>query len=217
MIKLNFVKNKEKDFIETWECRYFVRDSKPPHGFEHEQLKKIFDKWDGPCDEKDIYFITDDDTVNVKLRKSSKPKPTIKVRVLRDKHEEFELWRTEINQMLPAPAKIWNKVLTRLNIKGDVDLLSNCSESHQVKKELLAAQPNLLHVEARKSRWRYFEPQGEMEVAKIVIGPSQFYSVSFESKSKNPGQVRSIRDKLPVDMLGIPKNYVRLLSEILRK
>ena len=217
MIKLNFVKNKEKDFIETWECRYFVRDSKPPHGFEHEQLKKIFDKWDGPCNEKDIYFITDDETVNVKLRKSSKRKPTIKVRVLRDKRDEFELWRTEIDQMLPVSAKVWSEVLTRLNIKGDVDLLSNCSKSHQVKKELLTAQPYLLHIEIRKSRWRYFEPQGEMEVTKITIGSSRFYSVSFESKSKDPGQVRAIRDKFSLDKLGTPKNYVRLLSQILLK
>ena len=139
------------------------------------------------------------------------------MRVRRDKRDEFELWRTEIDQMLPAPAKVWSKVLTRLNIEGDIDLLSNCSKSHQVQKALLAAQPGLLHGEVRKSRWRYFEPQGEVEVAKITVGYSLFYSVSFESKSKDPGQVRAIRDKFSIDRLGTPKNYVRLLSQILHE
>lgn len=210
--------NKPKDIPDIWECRYFVRDSKRPPGFEHKHLKKIFDKWDGPFNEKDLYFITDDKTVNVKLRKSSKAKPTIKVRVLQDKHDEFELWRTEIDQILPAPAKVWSKVLTRLNIKGNVDLLSNCSKSRQVKKELLTAQPNLLHMEIRKKRWRYFGPQGEMEVAEINIKSprSRFWSVSFESKSENPGEVRAIRDKFPVvkNENWTLKNYVTKLSEI---
>ena len=209
--------NREKDFIENWECRYFVRDSEPPHGFEHEHLKEVFDKWEGPRDESDLYFITDDETVNVKIRISSKTKPTIKMRLLRDKHDEFELWRTEIDQMLPAPAKVWSKVLTRLNIEGDLDLLSNCLESHQVKKVLLTAQPNLLYGEAHKSRWRYFKLQWEIEVAKITIESTLFYSVSFESKSKDPGQIRVVRDKLLVKKLGTPMSYIKLLSQTLHK
>ena len=215
--QVKLCENKERNFIENWECRYFVCDSEPPHGFEHERLRDIFDQWEGPRDESDLYFITDEETVNLKLRKSSKTKPTIKMRVRRDKRDEFELWRTEIDQMLPAPSKVWSKVLTRLNIEGDIDLLSNCSRSHQVEKVLLIMQPGLLHGEVRKKRWRYFDPQGEIEVAKITFGSSLFYSVSFESQSGDPGQVKALRDKWSVSKLGIPKNYVRLLSQVLLK
>ncbi len=204
--------NKENDIPDTWECRYFI--SELPQRFKHPELNKLFDKWCGPTAENDLYFIIDDPKVNIKLRKLKERKPTIRVRILRSKHEEFELWHTEINNKLPAPTEVWSRVLTKLKVEGDINLLSRCSEPYQVKQALLTARPNLLHKETWKHRTRYIRPEGEVEVAEVTIGTSFFYSVSFESKSPDPDEVLAIRDELSTDGLGIPKSYTKLLLQI---
>lgn len=204
--------NKEKNIPDTWECRYFI--SELPQRFTHKELNRFFDKWYGPTTENDLYFITDDPKVNIKLRKLKELKTNIKFRIRRDKREEFELWHTEIDNKLPAPTEVWNKVLAKLKVKGDIELLSKCSEPFQVKQALLTAKPNLLHREIWKHRTRYIRPQGEVEVAEITIGTSFFYSVSFESKSVDPDQVLAIRDELSADGLGIPKSYTKFLLQI---
>lgn len=222
---VNRREKKAKGIPDTWECRYFVHDSNPPHGFEHDHLRKekdIFDKWDGPHNENDVYFIAADTNVNVKLRKQEKTKPRIKLRVrLRHEPDGFELWRTEINDELSAPAEVWREVLARLKVKGNIERLSSCSEPDQVKKVLRTARPRLLRIETWKQRWRYFKPQGDMEVARVTIGSSVYYSVSFESNAPDPSGIRAIRDKLRTDELkdelGTPENYVELLSKMFLK
>lgn len=204
--------NKEKDNPDTWECRYFISDL--PQRFKHEELNKFFDKWCGPLTENDLYFIIDDPKVSIKLRQLKELEPTIKVRKLLDKRKEFELWRTEINNKLPAPAEVWSKVLAKLKVEGDIKLLSKCSEPCQVKDALFTAQSNLFHKETWKNRTRYISSQGEVEVAEITIGTSFFYSVSFESKSWDPDQILALRDELSTDGLGTPKSYTKLLSQI---
>ncbi len=213
--------NKAKGIPDIWECRYFVRDSKPPHGFEHDRLRKekgFFDKWDGPHDENDVYFVVADAKVNVKLRKPEKSEPSIKLRVRR-RHEPdgFELWRTEIDHELPAPAEVWREVLATLEVKGEIEQLLSCSEPDQVIYELHKAEPTYSCIKTRKCRWRYSGPQGDVEVARVTIYSFVFYSVSFESNAPDPGGIRAIRDKLRTDELGTPKNYVRLLSQISSK
>ncbi len=208
---VNHCENK-KYIPDTWERRYFIKEL--PERFTHKELNKLFDKCCGPTKENDLYFITEDPTFNIKLRKPKERKPSIKLRILRDKREELELWHTEIDKKLPAPPEVWNKVLAKLKIKRDImELLSKCSEPFQVKQVLLTAQPNLLHREICKHRTRYIGPQGEVEVVEIPIDRSSIYSVSFESKSADPDQVLAILDKLSADGLGEPKSYTKYLLE----
>jgi hypothetical protein len=209
---VEFSENKEMDFHDAWECRYFV--SELPQRFKHEELNEFFNESRGPIVENDLYFVTDDIDVDIKLRKLKKPKPTIKVKILLDRSNDFELWRTEIDDGLPVPGEVWTDVLSRLKVEADIELLSSCSEPHQVEEALLTARPNLLYRETWKHRMRYIRPQVEVEVAEVTIGLSFFYSVSFESESPSSDRVRVIRDELSADDLGTPKNYMRLLSQI---
>ncbi len=214
--------NRAKGIPDTWECRYFVRASKRPPGFEHDDLRKekrFFDRWDGPHKENDVYLITADLDVNVKLRKPKRLQPSIKVRVCR-RHEPdgFELWHTEIDHELPAPAEVWKKVLATLNVQCNLINLSNCSQPNEIKA-LLVENLNLLCKETWKSRWRYSGPQGNVEVAKVIIDSitDPYYSVSFESNAPDPSGIRAIRNKPRTDELWTPKNYVELLSEMFLK
>lgn len=215
--------NKDEGIPDIWECRYFVYDSKPPHVFEHDRLmdrKEFFDRWDGPRDDTDIYFISDNTGVNVKIRKSGESEPTIKLRVLRDTSDEFQLWHTEFVERLPAPATVWKEVLEQLHIEGNEKLLSNHSQPAQVEEALRAAKPELLCIKTQKHRWRYIGPLGEVEVARVTVfssSLSSLYSIAFESKSADTTGIRTIRDKLArgvLDVLGTPKSYVELLRQL---
>lgn len=211
--------NKAQGIPDTWECRYFVDVSKLPHEFEHDRLrnkKRFFDRWDGPHDEDDVYFITADSDVNVKLRKPDKSEPSIKLRIRR-RHEPdgFELWRTEIDHELPAPAEVWREVLAALKVvEGNTEELSSLSEPDQVTNELGKAEAILSCTKTRKCRRRYSGPQGDVEVAWVTACSSDFYSVSFESRAPEPGGIRAIRNELLADDLGPPENYVQLLLRI---
>jgi len=220
---ISHCEDKAKGIPDIWECRYFVCDSKPPNGFEHDRLmdrKEFFDRWDGPRDDTDVYFISDDTGMNVKLRKSGESEPTIKLRVLRDTCDEFQLWHTEFVEKLPAPATVWKEVLEQLNIKGNEKRLSSHSQPAQVEEALRAAKPELLCIKTHKQRWRYIGPLGEVEVARVTVfssSLSSLYSISFESKSADTTGIRTIRDKLArdvLDVLGTPKSYVELLWQL---
>jgi hypothetical protein len=210
----------EKNFPDTWECRYFVSSSLPPPGFEDDRLRKetrFFNKWDDPRNENDVYFVGADPAVNVKLRKAGKSRPSIKLRVC-DKHEPdgFELWHTEFVEKLPAPVEAWSKVIAVLNVQSDIGTLSNCSESNEIETLLAGGNRNPLCIETWKCRWRYSGPQGDVEVAKVTIDSiiGSYYSVSFESRAPDPAGIRAIRDELLTDDLGNPKNYVELLMQL---
>ncbi len=213
--RVNHFEAKAKDILDKWECRYFV--SELPIRFTHNELKKVFDESDPPSIENDLYFfIADDKNMNIKLRKLTEPKPTIKVKMLRDNNGEFELWHTEIDDELPAPAEVWRKVLARLkvedNIKRFIKHLSRCEEPYQVEEILLNACSNIQRMEAWKLRRFYGTPAAKVEVVVVDIGSHLFYSVSFESESPDSAQARAIRDKLSADELGTPKSYVSFLK-----
>ena len=204
---------------DTWECRYFVDVSKLPHAFQHDCLRKekrFFDQWEGPHHENDVYLITADLDVNVKLRQPDASEPRIKLRICRRREPDgFELWRTEIDQELPAPADVWSEVLAALKVVEDnAQELSSLSEPDQVTHELRKAKAILSCAETQKDRWRYSGPQGDVEVARVTAPSSDLYSVSFESRAPDPAGIRAIRNELPTDDLGPPTNYVQLLSRI---
>ena len=161
-----------------------------------------------------MYFITEDPTFNIKLRKPNDRKPSVKLRILRNKCKEFELWHTEIDKNLPAPPEVWNKVLAKLKIKSDIiEVLSKCTKPSQVKQVLFTAQPSLLSIEIFKDRTRYIGSEGEVEVVTITIDKSSTFSISFESKSVYPNQVLKIHTKLKAEELGDPKSYTEYLLE----
>jgi len=216
---VNRRRNGAKDIPDTWECRYFVDVSKLPHEFEHDRLRneeRLFDQWEGPRHENDVYLITADLDVNVKLRQPDASEPRIKLRICR-RHEPdgFELWRTEIDLELPAPADVWSEVLAALKVVEDnAQELSSLSEPGQVTNELSKAEAILSCTEMQKDRWRYSGPQGDVEVARVTAPSLDYYSVSFESIDPDPAGIRAIRAALPTDNLGPPTNYVQLLSRI---
>ena len=211
--------NRAKGIPDTWECRYFVDVSKLPHEFEHDRLRKekrFFDQWEGPHHENDVYLVTADLDVNVKLRKPEELQPSVKLRVCcRHEPDGFELWRTEIDHGLPAPAEVWREVLAALKVVEDnAQELSSLSEPGQVTNELSKAEAILSCTEMQKDRWRYSGPQGDVEVARVTAPSLDYYSVSFESIDPDPAGIRAIRAALPTDNLGPPTNYVQLLSRI---
>ncbi len=209
--------DKEKDIPDIWECRYFVSASRPPPGFEDDRLRKetrFFDKWDGPHDEIDVYFVGADPAVNVKLRKPDKSQPSIKLRV-RHRHEDdgFELWHTEFVEKLPAPVEAWSKAIALLNVKCNLKELSSCSEPNEIETLLAKGNRNLLCKKTWKRRWRYSGPQGDVEVARVIIDSiiDSCYSVSFESNASDRARIRTMRDELLTDELRTPTNYVEML------
>ncbi|MBL7187402.1 MAG: hypothetical protein ISS70_13860 [Phycisphaerae bacterium] len=220
---------KAESIPDIWECRYFVSGSKErPDGYEHDDLKdsgEFFHRWDGPRRDDDVYFISDEIFVNVKLRESKESEPTIKLRVCLDAYKGFQLWHTEFVERLPAPAEVWKQVLEQLKIKiGDDNekQLSTSSQASEVERILCRAVPKPLCKQAVKLRWRYIGPLGEVEVAEVAvasipprsedIASPPLYSVSFESKSTDTTGIRKIRDALKADRLGTPESYVQWLT-----
>lgn len=215
--------NKKEYVADIWECRYFVSVPQPPPGFDNDSLRKetkFFEKWDGPRDENDVYFVGADPTLNVKLRKPDDSRASIKLRVRhRREPDGFELWHTEFVETLPAPAEAWSKVLAMLNVQCDPNELSSCSEPNEIEALLAKGNRNLLCRETRKKRWRYSGPEGYVEVARVTIDSVEdpYQSVSFESSAPDPARIRAVRDELWSDKLGEPTNYVELLLKISAK
>lgn len=193
---------------DLWECRYFVTNI--PRVFTHDQLSSRFPGVSGPFRDDDIYIISDDAAINIKLRRRPS---TIKIKVrLECLDDGFEHWRTELDSSLPASIETWNEILALLHIRADIKTFLACSDPDCVIGALRGATKKLVYVEALKQRSFYWaSSEAKIEVAQVTIGALTLGSVVFESKVL--AQARALRDQF-VGEFDKPENYVSLISRV---
>ncbi len=196
------------DLNESWQCRYFVPTL--PSRLARKNAGTLFPNAKGPMDDIDVYFIRGGISANVKVRKLRR---TIKIKsLLRETDDWFELWRTDIDHLLPSPVEVWAHVFSTLRIEGDAQLLQDCADPDRVVEVLCGMHSKLTSVTMVKRRMSYASDSAHIEVVEVEIGSTAFYSIAFESPDL--AQARVIRDPSWADDLGKASNYVDLCSKV---
>ena len=133
--------------------------------------------------------------------------------MLEREDDGFELWRTQLESVLPAPVRIWRQVLTWLDVDADPALLAGCSTPDEALAAMRGAAANLACVETSKRRTFYqASPAARIEVGRITIGAAALSTVVFESREL--AEARALRGQFAGELAG-PENYVGLISSII--
>jgi hypothetical protein len=194
---------------DIWECRYFF--THPPEAFEHDRMSRRFPSVSGPFDDDDVYLVADDAKKNIKLRRRTS---RIKLKRMIDCEDDgFELWRTELDCPLPAPAQAWTKLLSWLRVKSDARTFLACSTPEEAIEAMRGAVASFVCVMAFKHRLFYAaSPITRIEAGQVEISGTRLSTVVFESTSLN--EARALRDQFACE-LETPDNYVGLISSII--
>jgi hypothetical protein len=188
-----------RDGGEAWECRYFPTTLPPRLG--PERLEAALGPPAGPVLDTDVYLLHDDLRSNVKVRRRTS---TLKVKLLVDRTpDDFELWRTEVESALPAPAAA--RVVAELAGHAARDALGG-ADLDELVELLCGGREGVRCVTVTKRRRFYFTEAARLELAEVVVAGRRLHSVAVESPDL--AQARALHAELAGADLGPPDNYL---------
>jgi hypothetical protein len=184
----------------AWECRYFPTTLPPRLG--SERLEAALGPAVGPVLDTDVYLLHDDLRSNVKVRRRTS---TLKVKLLVDRTpDDFELWRTELESALPAPAAA-ARLVAELAGPTAPDALAGADVDELVEL-LCGGGEGVRCITVTKHRRFYFREAARLELAEVVVAGRRLYSVAVESPDL--AQSRALHAELAGADLGPPDNYL---------
>jgi hypothetical protein len=196
---------------EFWECRFVVREM--PHKFTAERLaERLRVPLTPPIEESDVYLLTDDTSVNVKLRRRTN---ALKVKLLGGRSGDgLERWRTDIDSQLPAPASVWQAALRAVNVVDDASALGACAHFDAAVGALTHLAPALALVRVEKRRTTFQVGEIKLEVATFSVEREQ--RRSFAVESRHVEAIQKVLRTLDSRTLGQPTNYIEALNGMRR-
>ena len=199
---------------DTWECRYVAREL--PERFLHPAISSVlrtdYELLASELCETDDYLLARTAELNIKIRHRSN---SLKLKSLRAiAPDRLECWRTDFDQKLPAPSRMWRETLRLLECDSEpMDWLHvRCAEG--IVKSLRRYLPDRRIVRVDKLRALYGEAGVRIEVAQFAVGGQHFGTLCVESE--DPARVREVLARLATVELGRPCNYIEVLHESTR-
>lgn len=200
----------KQNLRETWECRYFFHIL--PLNFPYDYIDGISFEKSGPFEEVDIYFLTSDDTVNIKIR--LKPNIIKRKKLIEKTKDGSELWRTEIESTLPISEDEWQMILPGAHVIT-LRKLAGYSSFHNISDLVEESRSMIECVKTQKIRI-FLSPKKELsdtrlEVTQINILGESANSICFESANYN--ELKELKDRFHCDFLRNPSNYITYIKK----
>jgi hypothetical protein len=167
-----------------------------------EGLSKFVDWGVSRGENHDIYLFTQGTRSNIKLRRE---KNSLKLKVLMDTKDEFELWSTEFEYVLPAPAIAWQRTAEALGLPP-LEWLATASVIDETLERISKEGTEIRILETRKERTFYSNGPATLEVSRVELPTSTIFTIQFEAPLL--GEALKLRAQVGTTGLEVGQNYV---------